>query len=283
MQHTYSRQLLPLVAVVAVAFSIAACGDRTDRPQGARTTAATSATTPATTTAPPANTAAPTTGTPAPTVGTTLAAADREFFTLAASSDMLEVETGRLALDKSKNANVRTFAQKMVDDRIKANESLRQVASSLGVTPPTAIAAPHAAHLEQLRGLSGTEFDREYAAQIGVAAHQEAVALFERASREAANADARALAEKTLPTLREQLQQGQTLAKNVGVPPERMKTANAPPDLSSLSAKIPSGASNTTGTTGSGATSGADVSKGGTTTSPAAAPVDSNPPDTAKK
>jgi putative membrane protein len=238
---------MALAAAVTAVTSIVACGDRSDRSAGKGNTTTGAPSSPAV----PANTAAPAptatspstpstaaASAPAPTPGSTIAASDREFITLAASSGALEVETGRLALEKSKNANVRTFAQHMVDGHSTTSESLRQVASAVRAAPAVTMAPPHAAHLEKLRALSGAEFDREYAAQIGVAAHQEAVALFERASREAANADVRGFAEKTLPALRNNLQDGQTLAKNVGVPAERMKTANSPPDLSSLSAMV---------------------------------------------
>lgn len=243
-----NRRLLLLAAVAA--FS-AACGDRTaDRSSTTTTATATNPASTATTTALPApNSTTPTGSTAgtstATTSSSTLAAADREFFALAASSDMLEMETGRLALDKSQNAKVRAFAQKMIDDHLQASENLRQVVSSNGATPPASMSPAHAAHLQKLQGLSGAEFDREYAAQIGVAGHQEAIALFERASREAANADVRALAEKSLPGKREHLTLAQTLAKAVGVNADRMRTANAPPDLSSLSATIASGPNST--------------------------------------
>ncbi len=242
MRNSDSRRWLPLVAAVAAALSVAACSDRAERPSAITTS-------PPTVT-PPSNTAAPATGTAtesvtattsAPTAapGAILAAADREFFTLAAGSDVLEIETGQLALDKSKNEYVRTFAQTMVDEHTKAAEGLRQAAARVGVTPSTTMTPPHVAHLERLRALSGTEFDREYAAQIAVAGHQEAVGLFERAAREAANADVRAFAEGGLPGKRQHLELGQALAKDVGVSAERLRTANAPPDLSRLSAAIP--------------------------------------------
>lgn len=267
MKYVSNRTTLPLIAAVLATVSTAACGDRTDRPAGTGAPPTSTTTAPSNTAAPPAGAIAGPSITP-PAVppnppGGPLAGADREFITLATSADMLEIDTGRLALDKSKNAALRTFAQKMIDDHTEASERLRQLASSVGVTPPAAMSSPHAAHLEKLRGLDGAEFDREYAAQIGVAGHQEAVGLFERASREATNPDVRAFAEKTLPTLREHLPDGQTLAKNVGVSADRLRMANAPPDLSSLSATISSGP---TSTIGSGSTSGTDVSKSGTTT-----------------
>lgn len=244
MKHVNDRRLLALACAVASVFTVAACGDRSDRSANSKSSAG-----PPPTTSTPANTAAPTAATPStsdtpstPTTaapGTTIAASDREFIALATSADMLEVESGQLALEKSKNSSIRAFAQHMVDDHIKTSAELRELATSVGAAPPAAMAPPHEAHLHRLRELNGVEFDREYAAQVGVAAHQEAVALFERASREAANVDVRGFTDKTLPELRKHLQEGQTLAKNLGVPADRMKIANAPPDLSSLSAMVP--------------------------------------------
>ncbi|MEP6609083.1 MAG: DUF4142 domain-containing protein [Burkholderiaceae bacterium] len=256
------RPLLPLVAAAAAIFSISACSDRTNRATGSTTAVVTTPNPPTNTAAPPAD-AAPSS---ASSSGATMAAADREFFILASSGDMLEIESGRLALDKSQNANVRSFAQKMVDDHTRAGEDLRQAATSAGMAPPTAMSPPHSVHLERLRGLAGAEFDREYAAQIGVAAHQEAVALFERALREAANPDVRALAEKGVSGKREHLELAQTLAKTVGVGADRLKLAMAPPDLSSLSAAIATRPNTAGATTTSAAPSASDASPSATVT-----------------
>lgn len=258
MKHVNDRRLLALACAVASVFTVAACGDRSDRSADSKSSAG-----PPPTTSTPANTAAPTSaipatastpGTPstatAAAPGTTVAASDREFIALATSSHMLEVESGQMALEKSKNSSIRAFAQHMVDDHAKTSAELRELATSVGAAPPAAMAPPHAAHLQKLGALDGAEFDREYAAQVGVAAHQEAVALFERASREAANADVRGFTDKTLPDLRKHLQEGQTLAKNLGVPADRLKIANAPPDLSSLSAMVPASKSPPTTSTG---------------------------------
>jgi len=78
-----------------------------------------------------------------------------------------------------------------------------------------------------LREMSGRDFDREYAVQVGVAAHQQAVTLFERAARDAINPQLKSFAEQMLPHLRDHLRQSQALAKLVGVPSERLKLANA--------------------------------------------------------
>jgi putative membrane protein len=216
------RGLLPLAAIVAATIGLAACGDRN---QPTTTTGAAPATTP------PANTAAPATpptATPGAEATRTLAAEDRDFITMAASSGMMEVQASRMALEKSKNNHVRDFAQRMIDDHMKANEELRNIARTAGMSElPTAMVQVHASHMDRLQALGGVEFDREFVAQAGVAGHTEAIDLFEKASRDAANPEIRAFAEKQLPTLREHLEQSQKLAKTVGVTEERMKSARA--------------------------------------------------------
>lgn len=221
-------QRMALTAAVVAALTLVACGDR-DRDVGGgppMTSGTTTKSAPASGT--PSASAAPNTAPsiPAPSVPA-MAAADRDFVSLAASSDTFEIETSRLALDKTQTAAVKAFAQHMIDDHTKINEQLRSIVRSAGITDMLSMNATHAADLERLRGLSGRDFDREYAAQVGVAAHQEAVALFTQTSRAADDAQLRSYAEQTLPHLREHLQQAQTLAKQVGVPGDRLKLANA--------------------------------------------------------
>ena len=222
-------QRMALTAAVVAALTLVACGDRDRGVGGSPPATPGSATKSATVSGPPSASApAPkkALSIPAPSAPA-MAAADRDFVSLAASGDTFEIETSRLALDKTQAAVVKTFAQHMIDDHTKISDQLRSIARSAGITDMLAMNATHSADLERLRALSGRDFDREYAAQVGVAAHQEAVALFTQTSRTAADAQLRSYAEQTLPHLREHLQQAQTLAKQVGVPGDRLKLANA--------------------------------------------------------
>jgi putative membrane protein len=237
--------LLPIAALFAASIGLAACGDR--RP--ATTTTAPTAT-------PPANTAAPDTATPGMPAAPVIAAADREFVTMAASGGMMEVEASRMALEKSQSDEVRKFAQRLVDDHARANEELRSVARDAGLTEmPSAMVQVHSSHMDRLRALGGQEFDREYVAQVGVAGHTEAVDLFERASRDAANPEIRQFAERQLPTLRDHLDHSQKLAKSVGVTEERMKSARAKQERGVIGMGAATGAAGTT-TDASGTTTG---------------------------
>jgi putative membrane protein len=265
MNHPETGRLLrPFIAAIAATVALVACGDRqrADAPPAAQSPPS----------APPENTAAPPTGLPPAGAGATtgdapatdaaaasaarVVAADRDFLSMAASSGTMEVEASRLALERSKNQQVRTFAQRMVDEHSKTNESLHAVAMSVGMTDlPSAMMATHSGHLERLRALQGQAFDREYAAQVGVAGHTEALALFDRASSEGSHQHIKTFAEKTLPALRDHLQEAQSVAKAVGVPADRLKAASQPPDLSAITT---TGSTGTTGTAaaGGGATGG---------------------------
>ncbi len=135
----------------------------------------------------------------------TMAAADKAFATNAARGGMAEVEMGKLAADHASNADVKQFGQRMVDDHGKANDELKAWASKNSVTLPAEPSAKQKADLKRLSGLNGSAFDRAYMT-VMVADHNEDVAEFQRASKTAKNADLKAWAAKTLPTLQEHQQ-----------------------------------------------------------------------------
>ena len=139
-----------------------------------------------------------------------LAAADKAFVMEAAQGGMAEVELGRLATDKATNADVKQFGQRMVDDHGKANDELKGLASQKNVTLPTELDAKHKATRDLLSKLTGDAFDKAYMADM-VADHNKDVAAFMRASKTAKDADLKAFAGKTLPTLQEH----QRMAKDV--------------------------------------------------------------------
>lgn len=142
----------------------------------------------------------------------------REFVEQAASSGLLEVEAGRMAVDKANRDSVRAFGQHMVTDHTKANQQLMALASQHGIAPPSTLEPRHQTMADALRALSGRSFDNQYM-QGQVTAHQEAVALFEQASTAtgADMADFRAFAAQTLPILRQHLAEAQSIVGS-GVP-----------------------------------------------------------------
>jgi len=142
---------------------------------------------------------------------------DADFMVKAASGGMMEVELGRMALQKATNPKVKKFAQKMVDDHTKANEALKALAAKKNITLPTTPGDEAQEHINDLARYSGAEFDKEYL-ELMHKDHQEDLDLFKEAAEDAEDAEVKAFAAKTLPVLQthhqmaEQMEEG--TAKN---------------------------------------------------------------------
>jgi putative membrane protein len=124
----------------------------------------------------------------------------QQFADMAASSNMFEIESSQVALEKTDNEDVRSFAQHMIDDHSKAGEDIIAAAQSDGITPATTLLPQHQQQLDQLTSLDGDEFDAAYLA-AQAAAHDEAVALFEGFANSGEDSALKAFAANTLPTL----------------------------------------------------------------------------------
>jgi len=110
---------------------------------------------------------------------------------------------------------VKSFAAKLEKDHTKANDELKEVASKKGITLPAAPSKNHQAMHDRLAKLSGAEFDKAYVTAM-LDDHQKDVREFQRVASGSGDADVKAFASKTLPTLKDHLQQVQDLAKNMG-------------------------------------------------------------------
>jgi putative membrane protein len=144
------------------------------------------------------------------TAGRSSNSADMKFAMTAAQDGMTEVELGRLAVQKGTSDAVKQFGQRMIDDHTNANQQLMQLASSKGMTLPTTLDAKHQAMVTKFQAMSGAAFDRAYAKQM-VQDHRKAVALFQKEADRGTDADLKAFASQTLPTLRGHLSMAQAL------------------------------------------------------------------------
>ena len=126
------------------------------------------------------------------------------FVEKAAQDGLAEVEVGKAALQKSQNAKVREFAQRMVTDHGKANQELAALAKRKGIEVPKKLDVEHAAMVKKLEAQEGDAFDIEYSNHMKMG-HTTAITLFEAESK-ASDADFAGFATKTLPTLKEHME-----------------------------------------------------------------------------
>jgi putative membrane protein len=78
-----------------------------------------------------------------------------------ATGGMAEVELSQIA-KRSENAEVKRFAERMVQDHTKANTELTQIAKGLVVEPSKTLDPGHQKIHEQLRNTHGKAFDQRY-------------------------------------------------------------------------------------------------------------------------
>lgn len=109
-------------------------------------------------------------------------AADKRFVMQAAMSDVLEIESSRMALQKSQNAEVKQYAQRMIDDHTKTTEQLKRIVADKGVTLPASPDRATQAKLDRLAKLDGEKFDREYM-KLQRQNHAKAERLMEKRAR----------------------------------------------------------------------------------------------------
>ena len=134
------------------------------------------------------------------------------FVKKAALDGLTEVEAGKVALSKSQDPEIRSFAQRMVTDHGKANAELESLATRKGITAPKKLDADHLALLDSLKSKNGKDFDQAYAEHMNMD-HSKAIALFESAAG-SNDPDLAQFAKKTLPTLKEHKELAQNLTSD---------------------------------------------------------------------
>ncbi|GAB2568611.1 DUF4142 domain-containing protein [Spirosoma areae] len=129
-----------------------------------------------------------------------------EFAVKAANGGMLEVELGRMAQEKAASKDVKEFGAMMVMDHTKANDEMKALAVSKHITLPTALGEEEQKHVNDMAKLSGADFDKKYVSMM-VDDHKKDIDLFTKAAEDAkTDADVKAFAVKTLPTLQKHME-----------------------------------------------------------------------------
>lgn len=129
---------------------------------------------------------------------------DSDFVSKASAAGLAEVESGNVAMAQGQAAVVKTFGQTMVTDHSKANAALRKIAVAKSMTVASSPTPDQQASIDSLKRVHGAAFDQAYA-KMALNDHTQAVALFEQEASTGQDADLRAFATQTLPTLKHHL------------------------------------------------------------------------------
>jgi putative membrane protein len=142
-----------------------------------------------------------------------LSSMDLKFVRNAVADGVAEVELGRLAQQKGSSGQIKDFGARIEQDHIRLNDELRAIAAAKGAPLPTGLSKDRLTMLEQMSKLEGAAFDNAFSQHMLVG-HQSAVSSFDKQALAAGDADLRALAARSLPTLRDHLTAARGLGNN---------------------------------------------------------------------
>jgi putative membrane protein len=145
-------------------------------------------------------------------------AADSSFLKDAAQGGLLEVKLGQLAQSNASLQAVKDFGLKMAMDHGRMGEDVKAVAARENVSLPNDLSTMEKVTYERLLHKTGSYFDKAYIEDM-VKDHKADIAAFEKEVNSGTDPDAKAVAQKALPIIRDHLQMAQQLAAQLGVAP----------------------------------------------------------------
>ncbi|MBK4989391.1 MULTISPECIES: DUF4142 domain-containing protein [Pseudomonas] len=142
------------------------------------------------------------------------AASSDDFVDAATEAGIAEIVTGNLAQEKTKSADIKTYAQQMVKDHTEANQKLAAIAAKLDISVPD-----EAALTDKIKKVilewRDESFDKSYV-NNQVDAHEKTVNLFKKEAESSDKPELKAFAAETLPKLEQHLQHAKALQTQHG-------------------------------------------------------------------
>ncbi|MFW2829388.1 DUF4142 domain-containing protein [Sphingomonas sp. ID0503] len=126
------------------------------------------------------------------------------YVTAAGMSDLYEINSSQIALEKSQNPDVRKFAQMLIDHHQKTTAATVKAAQKAGLTPPPPALGGATASITELQTASTPDFDRLYLGQQ-LPAHQAALDLHQSYAKEGDKAPLKATARTAIPIIKKHI------------------------------------------------------------------------------
>jgi putative membrane protein len=106
-------------------------------------------------------------GQTSPAAAAATAPTDPQIAMIAVTADTVDIDAGKLAVEKSTNPKVKEFAELMIRDHTSVNNQATALAKKLNVTPEESatsrsLKSDGDKSLAKLRGLTGAAFDKAY-------------------------------------------------------------------------------------------------------------------------
>jgi putative membrane protein len=146
--------------------------------------------------------------------GTPFDPSDTTFVMKAAMGGQEEVDLGNLASQQAASERVKAFGSMMVRDHTNANQELMNLANSHGMNVSSTLPSNMQKDKTNLTSKQGAAFDKAYMNMM-VSDHRKDIAEFEKASKNAKDAQLKDFATRTLPTLKMHLDSAIAVQKSL--------------------------------------------------------------------
>ncbi|QXI26994.1 DUF4142 domain-containing protein [Pseudomonas vanderleydeniana] len=139
-----------------------------------------------------------------------LAQTPAEFIDSASAAGIAEIESSRLAIQKTASTDINSYAVEMIKDHTDANRDLKAIAGKHDLPMASDAQIMDRARKMILQVQEGESFDVAYVANQ-IKAHEQVIKLFEDEASQSQSAELKAFAEQTLPKLRMHLDMARKL------------------------------------------------------------------------
>ena len=145
---------------------------------------------------------------------------DAQIAQIVLTADTVDVDNGKLAEKKTKNAEVKAFAETMVRDHTAVNEKAAALAKKISLTPEASetsksLESNGQKELATLKAMHGAEFDKAYV-DNEVTYHEAVIGVLDKTLiPNAKNADLKALLESGKPIFEAHLEHAKQLQKSL--------------------------------------------------------------------
>ena len=135
-----------------------------------------------------------------------------DYVMMAGASDLFEIQSSQVALQKTQNAEIRAFAQMMIDHHTQTSAEVMAAAKAAGLNPaPPALPADKQQKIAMLQSTAAAGFDAAYMREQ-LAGHSEALALHQSYAANGDAAPLKRVASKAVPIVETHLTRARTLA-----------------------------------------------------------------------
>jgi putative membrane protein len=109
-----------------------------------------------------------------------LSEVDRQYVMDANRNALAAIALGQLALKQATNPQVKQFAQAEIDEQVQVRDNLMRLQSSIGMNLPSTPTAKDQEVQTRMSRLTGATFDQAFMNEVGINAHLENAALYQR-------------------------------------------------------------------------------------------------------